>query len=146
MTATETESGKATGRRPNPMSDKYDIKGFHHIELWTLDAITLCKRYASPTAASRRRQYSVRFRASSARADVVTSTSDRTAPATPPESVNVNAAEPRGGNTTVCAIASAHRLGRWNGRCAAAGPLLHLQRPADPRTQTLGRMRAGAKA
>lgn len=34
------------GGRGNPMSDKFDINGFHHIEFWTSDAITLCKRHA----------------------------------------------------------------------------------------------------
>eukprot|EP00892_Ulva_mutabilis_P002238 jgi/Ulvmu1/12014/UM083_0027.1 len=36
--------GHANFVRNNPLSDKFEIHRFHHIEFWTLDATSLCKR------------------------------------------------------------------------------------------------------
>jgi 4-hydroxyphenylpyruvate dioxygenase len=37
--------GFANFKRSNPRSDKFDIQRFHHIEFFTLDATSLCKRW-----------------------------------------------------------------------------------------------------
>ena len=46
----DTEERKLVGfanfKRSNPRSDKFGIQRFHHIEIFTLDATSLCKRCA----------------------------------------------------------------------------------------------------
>ena len=40
------QNGTATFKRQNPMTDRFGIKRFHHVEFWCADASSTSKRYA----------------------------------------------------------------------------------------------------